>query len=334
VSVEVEQIDPTDDVAFAEWFSVIAASDEHRWPGRPGWQPEEQRARALDHDGPHRVVLLGARLDGRVAGAGSLEAARHDNPHLAEMRVEVTPARRRSGVGRALVKAAEHLAAADGRSVVFVTEEAPHGTDARGAIAFARGLGYEVVLESLRRELSVPIDPARAAELQRQAAPFAAAYEIETLTAWPDHWLEDRAAFGRHMSTDPPLGGLALDEERWTPERVRRHEHLVDRMGRELLVAAAIERSSARPVAFTELTVSRTVPELAYQWDTLVLPEHRGHRLGLLLKLANLAQLSAVAPATRVVVTWNSAANDPMIAVNDALGCRVVSVGRTWQKRL
>ena len=105
-------------------------------------------------------------------------------------------------------------------------------------------------------------------------------------------------------------------------------------MGRRLSVAAALERSSGRAVAFSELTVPRTAPELAYQWDTLVLPAHRGHRLGLLVKLANLARLAELSPATTEVVTWNARDNEPMIAVNESLGARVTALGRTWQKRL
>ena len=46
------------------------------------------------------------------------------------------------------------------------------------------------------------------------------------------------------------------------------------------------------------------------------------------MKLANLRQLAEASPGTQVVVTWNARANRPMIDVNEALGCRVVSVGR------
>ncbi len=334
MTLAVEPVDPVNGSAYAEWYAVIEACDQDRWPGRAGWQPDELRAPALDPDGSARVVLFGARLGGRVVGAGSVDLPLHDNPHLAQVRVEVTPQRRRRGVGRALVAAAERLAAAEGRSVLFGWEEEPVGTDGSGAVAFATGLGYEMVLENLRRDLSVPVDPALVAGLGAAAAPYAEGYEVLTFDAWPERWLEDRAAFGRHMSTDPPLGGMALEEEVWSPDRIRHHERLVEAMGRRLTVAVAVARSSGRAVAFSELTVSRTVPELAYQWDTLVLPAHRGHRLGLLIKLANLARLAEVSPATTDVVTWNARDNEPMIAVNDALGARVASVGRTWQKRL
>lgn len=191
-----------------------------------------------------------------------------------------------------------------------------------------------MVLENLRRDLAVPLDPDRVAALVASAAPHAAGYEVATLASWPEQWLEDRASMGRHMSTDPPIGELALLEEAWGPERVRRHERTVAAMGRQLSIAVAVEQESGRAVAFSELSVSRRVPAVAWQWDTLVLASHRGHRLGLLVKLANLARLAETSPGTTTVVTWNARANEPMIAVNEALGARVVSLGRTWQKRL
>ncbi len=334
MSVAVEPVDPADGSAYAEWYAVVEACGQDRWPGRPGWQPDELRAPALDPHGSARVLLLGARLGGRVVGAGSVELPVHDNPHLARVSVEVTPQRRRGGVGRGLVAAAERLAAAEGRSVLVGEEEVPVGTDGPGAVAFATGLGYDMVLENLRRELSVPLDPALVAGIETATAPHAEGYEVVTFDEWPERWLEDRATFGRHMSTDPPLGGMALEEEVWSPDRIRHHERLVGAMGRRLSVAAALERSSGRAVAFSELTVPRTAPELAYQWDTLVLPAHRGHRLGLLVKLANLARLAELSPATTEVVTWNARDNEPMIAVNEALGARVTALGRTWQKGL
>jgi GNAT superfamily N-acetyltransferase len=333
VTPGVEVVDPADEEGFAAWFAVVDAANRHRWPGRPGWQAAELRAPALDAHGAKRAVLLAAHLDGSVVGAAKLELPRHDNPHLAELMLEVVPGARRRGAGRALVHEAERVAAADGRNVLFGTEEEPVGS-AGGGPPFAAALGYALVLESLRRDLAVPVDPARLAELEAAAAPRATGYEIVAFASWPVGWLEDRAAFGRHMSTDPPLGGLALHEEVWGPERVRRQEQMVEAMGRRLLVAAAIERASGRAVAFSELTVSMSVPETAWQWDTLVLPAHRGHRLGLLVKLANLARLAETSPRTTSVSTWNAAANDPMIAVNETLGARVVSVGRTWQRRI
>jgi hypothetical protein len=65
-----------------------------------------------------------------------------------------------------------------------------------------------------------------------------------------------------------------------------------------------------------------------------VLREHRGHRLGLAVKLANLDSLEASFPGVALVVTGNAQENAPMIAVNEMLGFEVVANGTFWQKEL
>ena len=66
-------------------------------------------------------------------------------------------------------------------------------------------------------------------------------------------------------------------------------------------------------------------PAVAAQADTSVVAGHRGHRLGLRMKLAMIDWLRDERPEVEVVDTWNAAGNAPMIAINDALGCTVVA---------
>ena len=100
------------------------------------------------------------------------------------------------------------------------------------------------------------------------------------------------------------------------------------------LAAVAQHVASGRLVAFSELLLAHDTPGEAWQLATLVHPDHRGHRLGLAVKMANLDFLAEQAPAVRLVVTGNAEVNAPMIAVNDLLGFEVAGVGMFWQKRL
>ena len=86
--------------------------------------------------------------------------------------------------------------------------------------------------------------------------------------------------------------------------------------------------------AAPELLVDPDVPAEAWQLETLVLPAHRGSRLGLAVKLANLDALAGAAPAVRRITTGNAAVNDPMIAVNDMKGFSVAGAGHFWQREL
>ena len=51
---------------------------------------------------------------------------------------------------------------------------------------------------------------------------------------------------------------------------------------------------------------------------------HRGHRLGMRLKVEMLRLLRDRHPDIVQIDTWNAESNDHMIAVNEALGCFVV----------
>lgn len=84
----------------------------------------------------------------------------------------------------------------------------------------------------------------------------------------------------------------------------------------------------------SELLLARDTPDQAWQLVTVVHPAHRGHRLGLAVKIANLDALTARSDAVRIIITGNAAVNAPMIAVNEMLGFEVVSEGAFWQKRL
>ena len=59
---------------------------------------------------------------------------------------------------------------------------------------------------------------------------------------------------------------------------------------------------------------------------------HRGHRLGLLLKLAMMELLAATEPQLERIVTWNAQSNEHMIAVNEALGYTVFGQPNTWYR--
>ena len=73
---------------------------------------------------------------------------------------------------------------------------------------------------------------------------------------------------------------------------------------------------------------------MVHQGDTLVVPEHRGRRLGMLVKAANLRRLVDELPETQRVDTWNAEENRWMLGINVALGFRPSGGSGEWQLRL
>ncbi len=84
----------------------------------------------------------------------------------------------------------------------------------------------------------------------------------------------------------------------------------------------------------TELFVNQVASWRALQGGTLVIPGHRGRRLGLSLKLANLRAVRERFPDCRYVFTTVAGVNDPMNSVNELLGFRDVERALEMQLRL
>ncbi len=134
------------------------------------------------------------------------------------------------------------------------------------------------------------------------------------------------------MSTDAPQGALLLEEEQWDAARVRAANQRQLDSGRRVVESVARHVPSRRLVGYTQLSVPAGTPELAYQSNTIVLREHRGHGLGLRLKAANALAVMRDLPMVRSVRTWNADDNVHMLAVNRELGFQVEGYSREWQK--
>jgi RimJ/RimL family protein N-acetyltransferase len=62
-----------------------------------------------------------------------------------------------------------------------------------------------------------------------------------------------------------------------------------------------------------------------------VRPEYRGHRLGLLTKIAMLDLLAKLEPGVRRIQTGNAGSNAHMVAINEQLGFTIAGVSRDWE---
>jgi GNAT superfamily N-acetyltransferase len=261
-----------------------------------------------------------------------------DNRHAAEVTIAVHPAQRRRGVGTALVEEMTRRAAADGRTVLNALVDVPVAVaDAHQSAPFARRVGFTATLAGNSRYLFVPVAAEKMDELHRVAASVRDAQDYRTLTfraPWPAEYLDDQCELARCMSTDEPAGDGAHEEEVWDARRLAEDGELMRARGLWKLAAVAQHAATGRLVAFSELLLAPDAPAEAWQMATLVHPEHRGHRLGLAVKLANLEALVTAAPLVRRIVTGNASVNAPMIAVNDLMGFEVAGSGHFWQKPL
>ncbi|MCZ9883406.1 GNAT family N-acetyltransferase [Arthrobacter sp. B2a2-09] len=358
-----ESTDGPDGKDFRELSSVMDAMVLETW-GNLDRASSAQARLAGWRDTPYEVSRnFFARVDGSIVGHASCHVPLTDNVHTGWLHVDVLEGYRRHGIGTALLRTIEGVAKAQGRRVLQAHTEHPIGFAGPGAGAGAgAGAGVEpfhpaavpggvpedgpgaafclkngYTLEQTSRFSRLEIDHSTEwARLELAAHSKAdAAYEV---LAWtnrcPGEYVDHMAGLMGRMSTDTPAGGLEVEAEAWDAARVRQLEDTTLAEGQTALVAAAQHRRTEELVAYTVIYLDSGKPWVAEQDDTLVAKPHRGHGLGMLVKLANLRRLQTEYPGVERVMTFNAEENEHMLAINVQLGFRPVGYDGEWQKRI
>jgi GNAT superfamily N-acetyltransferase len=295
-------------------------------------------------------TAFGAFDRGRLVGLAETEWEQDADATTAYVTlVGVDPARRGEGIGSGLLAAAEDAARSAGRPTTVLSADhlldgndpaeprlhAPQGDASIPADApvarFARAHGYE--LGQLYR-VSVMEMAGREEEFRVRLAAVDRASDGYRLVGWRDHapgdLIRSLAHAHERMSVDPPAGTISYQAERWDGARVRDGERRILAAGRTNLTFAAVA-PDGDVAGFTELSLLPDSPAVE-QWDTIVLAPHRGHGLGMRLKLANLVALAEADPSRDRVFTWNADENEHMLAINVTLGFRPFALESTWQR--
>lgn len=338
--MRIEDADPSSAAAFQPFYDVYEAALRHGPTGEFStvWQLEEIRLAMSDPD--ERRVRAGwvGRVDERPVVIGWLQLSTVDNPELADVLVCCAPDARGRGYAAAMLAHVEEQARSHGRQrlVGEVTWPYDLGADGTGSpdLAWAVRQGFETGLVDVQRRLPLPVATELLDTLVAEAAEHHAAYELRSFSGpVPDDLVEGWAALTGSLAVEAPMGEIAREEEAYDVAAIRDEEALLERQGRIRLGTVALDAAGA-VVAYSDLVLTTHESERAYQWGTLVRPDHRGHRLGLAVKVANLRRLQETQPQITTVVTFNADVNAPMVAVNDRLGFVPVQWMGELQKRL
>lgn len=321
----IERLDPSDDEQFAKFHAAYAASMDEQWDRPYGLR--EKHAELLDDTEYVDVIALMARNgDGVVVGTGVVELPLRDNRTLAYIGVNVVPGHRRQGHGTALLEAFVDLVRVHGRTTLFAQARWPAGQERSGHTLFAEACGFRLDLTDAHRVLFLPAT--------LSSAPVRDGY---TLRTWrgpcPEEWLEDYAILLSLIVQEAPSGDYPLENEYFDGARVRSEEALRSRQGRQMQVSVAVSADGVL-AGHTQLVFPESDPQDVYQWDTLVLGDHRGHGLGLSLKVHAMESSQDLLAGRRYIHTYNAVGNGPMIAVNEAMGFRVVAYSGEFIREL
>jgi GNAT superfamily N-acetyltransferase len=327
--VRIERFDPVTDTdkirVCHELFVAAAAVDDPAVPPASlpvftGWV-----VRGWDAD-PREGWLVPGDKPGTWAASCRLAFPVHENRHWAHLDLVVAPDYRRRGIGTALLRHAAIRAAENDRTqLVTESEEGSAGE------AFAVAMGADRGVTEVRRVLDLADGPAGLLDtLRGQAEAGSAGYSIVTfLGNTPDEYLEGVAAVINAMADAP----LNPDEE---PEQIDAKrlrdgdglEEIQQTIGYSVL---ARHDQTGEIAGMTRIVVDPNRPTWGFQQLTAVRREHRGHRLGLLVKVAMMDWLAEAESQIEHIVTGNADINAHMIAINAALGYRVLDRRPFWQ---
>jgi GNAT superfamily N-acetyltransferase len=326
--MRIEQFDAgTDGNRLRSCYDIVTAGQRLDDPGTPVRSFTSFTNRWGRHlSGDPVQTWLAVEDTGQPVGCHLMTLPERANPTLAMCTLAVIPARRRSGIGSALLAHCAGQALAAGR--VRLAGEAKDGSP--GA-AFAAAAGARSGIAEAYRHLDIDSGLlARLPSLRAEAEQRTSGYELVTwIGAIPEEFLEDQSRLSAAMA-DAPLDE-GVEAEVWDAERIRRVERICLENGQQFYSVAARHQKTGRLAGITQIFTDAGTPDWAFQMDTAVLADHRGHRLGLLVKVAMLELLTEHEPAVRHIVTGNAGSNQHMIAINEQLGFRVSAVYRNWE---
>lgn len=328
-----ETVDPADESALRVWFDVRGACHEVDHPAFPADVWEQVRTDFLVLPPTFRSHLrLGRDEDGTPVAAMRHWLGDADNTDLDEVSLKVHPAFRRRGFGRAALEDLRSVAKTEGRTRLLAQVTGPMDAASPGD-AFASAVGARLVLPEVTRLLDLASsDQQRLGELRADALEHAEGYRlVQWVGDVPEDLLDGFARLRSQLMLEVPMGDLDWQPEVFDADRIRAGDEANRQRRRRRVATAAVHEASGELAAYTDIGTYVVGGPTAWQWDTLVLRHHRGNRLGMLLKLANLDLLREASPGVRYVRSVNAAENRHMIAINDAIGFVPAERFDEWQ---
>jgi GNAT superfamily N-acetyltransferase len=357
--VRIEQLWIPDSLDGPDAADFIAAVEVGRRVRMQTWGSDDlayaPQEKLLEMADPYeRQVILVAKVAGAIVGTVDIALPLADNLDLAEFALDILPEFQGRGVGRQLLEAAEHFARDEGRHTILIDTNHPSaslGDNAADQLVPGTGLGF-VPMDSREVEFArhsgytlqhieqfsacaLPLDSELVEELETEAEEAnGGRYRLHHWTdRCPDQWLEAVARLENSAGED---GVPGVDDAVMVFDGgiLREAEEVAVAQGRRTVVTAVEHIASGELVGLTTISVLALRPDVVFQDDTVVLREHRGNKLGLLIKVANMERLAEQFPDARVLYTWNAPENRYLLKVNQQLGFTTAGVTGIWQKEL
>jgi GNAT superfamily N-acetyltransferase len=280
-------------------------------PEDPPWQDVSLREYLAENMRNERRVCWVAEDDsaGKLTGYASVLLL----GDIGVVDVWVHPAARRRGTGRHLLEALARQAHAEGFSSLGV--EVVCGTP---AVEFYEAHGFRCAYVEMRSVLDLSkVDWQALGEMARG---IAAGYRVEFYPGGPPDELIEAYARAKAEVRDDDGGDLDLRPSSYDPQRLRDSLDTLHRRGMKPYIVLAIHEATGAVAGLTEVVVPAQHPTRADQYDTIVVPAHRGYGVARAIKARMLFELRAAETGLVDVQTWNAQVNEPLLKVNAELG--------------
>ncbi|MHA5054614.1 GNAT family N-acetyltransferase [Streptomyces sp. SD15] len=261
-----------------------------------------------------RLAWLASGSEGIPVGSAFLRLfTKQGQEHLAELEGGVHPAERRQGAGSRLLDAAVSAARDEERRSLLAQAEAGSPGD-----LFLAARGFRRVLDLTYARLPLAdIDLARITTLAERPCP---GYELTQWDGTVPPELARTFADSRRAMDDMPMEGTDYGTVVWDVERVVSAAEAVAKRRESLHTVAVLNQADGSIVGFSELVVPGDGQGDAQHYGTGVLPEHRGHGLGLWMKAESIRTARRRHPELGGLLTDTADSNAPMRRINDVLG--------------
>lgn len=311
---------PSDEIeSMVASLNVMLATD---LPDDPPWRTDAFREYlAVTMPGERRIIWIAESPDRGVLGQANVLLF----DDMAVLEVLVHPDARRSGIGHELLGAAVGRAYKEGFGALGV--EVIGGTP---AVKFYESAGFTCAYTETRSVLQMAkVDWQRLGDM---AAGVGAGYRIEYHPGGPPEELYESYAAAKYLArSDTEPTDLSLRPSSYDADRLRASLETLHMRGMKPYIVLGIHESTGEVAGLTEVVVAAQHPDRADQYDTVVVPAHRGYGLGRAIKARMLFELRSAEPRLTSVQTWNAYDAEGMLKVNAELGFQPDREWREYQ---
>ncbi|HIW92495.1 MAG TPA: GNAT family N-acetyltransferase [Candidatus Corynebacterium avicola] len=306
---------------------------DHRWyedyfGANPGNLPDFWHAKLRgDAYFTHRLWIARGPAGDQVdvpLGMADLTLPNKEDTDQAWVEIIVPPVHRGRGVGRFLVENALRPAIEEsGRSIVSFFSELV--SESREENSLTRELGLEPKCSAHSQKLDLPLADDRFRRLRDATLQHINGYRID---GWvgevPDEHIDLWCELVNEFSRGLPMEDFESEPPLTTPDRIREREEKNRQTGKTFVTSVAFAKDGSL-VALTQAEVGTSAScTLALQANLIVTHAHRGHRLGMAVKLEGLRLLHEYFPNITTIATWNSQVNVHPLGLNREIGFRQI----------